>query len=253
VASCTDPDDGAIVAELSRYQICVRDPRLIDAGDMGRTCRLSPRWNHAMVRLAVMERPDLCVAAAETLRGNRNILLAEDPDPLLARLVAAETDTPAVTLVGLDWAAGWATRLAVARWHLDHGGYVPALQAAAAIPILSPQGLQAALIATLAAAESGDLTGAATWWSSIGDTALADPAALALAERGCPAITGDVLLAVGRRTPADDPDRLLACLRLLLSRGDATRARLLAEERAGDFATGPVAETMVRIRALKAR
>ncbi len=223
---------------VTRLYICRRHPDLIEPSwwlEIPADLRLVA---HYLARIAA-RRSDLCLPLANFLAERRDVLLADDPDAILAPLVTAAGTSPQTLLAPFVGIYGESTVLAAAAWHLEHGQPESALLLAGQIRPLSQLAERALLVSGLAACETGDLAQARAIRRLSEDSSIQDQLDLRLAQVDNQ-VPAEEIADIARRCRRDQPERFLACLTLLLERRALTLTRTVAQGRSADFQTHPV-------------
>jgi hypothetical protein len=236
LATSTYPDPEALHA--TRLAVARRHPDLVEAGWLWEVPDGVAVIAHHLARVAAT-RGDLALAVADCCERRRVVLMADDPDGILAPLTMASAVPPQTLLRPFAGIYGDATVLAAARWHLERGQPAPAIELAARIRGLAPESDLARLVVVHGLLANGDAAGAAALRRDILDPPVADQADLAIAAARPGHLADDGLAAIARRCGAGEPERFLAALRLLLDRRRLDLARTLAGE-ADRFAGHPV-------------
>ena len=240
LAGVSEPEERA----TARLVVARRHAQLAEAAWLWQVPAEIPQVAIALCAVFLARRPDLVHAVHAWLIEHRTALFCVEPDELLAPLVLASAEHPQVTLQPFAEMYGEQTVCAAAEWHLEHAEPQAALDLAARVRPLSRWADQAQVVRGLAliALRRSDEAGEAL--ATIDDPACADLLALRLAEVA-PARVGDAAVAaIAARCRADQPERFVACLKVLLGRRELTTARTLAAQRQGDF-THPQAQAVI--------
>lgn len=240
LAGVSEPEERA----TARLVVARRHAQLAEAAWLWQVPAETPQVAIALCAVLLARRPDLVHAVHAWLIEHRTALFITEPDELLAPLVLASAEHPQVTLQPFAGMYGEQTVCAAAEWHLEHAEPQAALDLATRVRPLSRHADQAQVVRGLAliALRRSDEAGEAL--AAIDDPECADLLALRLAEVA-PARVGDATVAaIAGRCRADQPERFVACLKVLLGRRELTAARTIAAQRQGDF-THPQAQAVI--------
>jgi hypothetical protein len=194
--------------------------------------------SHHLCRIAA-QRSDLHLPLADFLISRRDVLLADNPDAILAPLVATSATSPQTLLQPFAGLYGDDTVLAAAGWHLEHGQPREALRLAQQIRALSRLAESAYLVSGLACCDLGAWDDARAIRRLSEDASIQDQLDLRLADKD-PGITASDIADIARRCRSHQPERFLACLKLLLQRKELALAQSVATARLAEFAGHPV-------------
>jgi hypothetical protein len=233
---------------VARLIVARRHPELVQAGWLEALPAELPLIGAHLCQLTLQRRPEYAGAVAQALVRQPAMLMAVEPDALLAPLVAASTFAPQHVLAPFEGRYGERTLVAAAEWHLEHGQPEPALQLCRQIRPLSlvaDRARQVAVIAHLELKQS-DLARSAA--ASILDENLADAAQVHIAEHQPQLISTDELAALTRRCPSNRPETLFKAITLLISRRELALVRALCHERKADFRDhGPLSQIFASV------
>lgn len=236
LAGITDHHEELHVARLVAAR---RHPALLDPAWLWAVPEHLPLVAAELCRTALRARHDLAGPVAALLAARRPVLMAVDPDLLLAPLVAISGAHPQTVLRPFEGIYGDATVAAAAAWHVEHGEPREALELGVRIRPLSAVADEVRTVAVIAQLELGALREAREISAAITDPLVADSVALRIAERDPGALSDADLAALAQRCPATRPETFFAALRLLLARKLLPVARAICGERQGEFADHP--------------
>jgi hypothetical protein len=229
--SITDQDEELHVGRLIAAR---RHPELVTADWLEAVPERLAQVAAQMCRAVLGQRPDLTDTVRHLLARRTAVLMALDPDLLLAPLVLASSTHPQALLAEFAGYYGECTVAAAAEWHLEHDEPGPALELAARIRPLSEHADHALLVAGLALIGRNRAREAVELHGRIGNADRADALAVRLAEALPESVTDDSLHALAERGGTDRPERFFTVVRLLLARRRLDLARDLCRmHRAG--------------------
>ena len=245
LAAITDTSEELHVARLI---VARRHPGLLQDGWLEELPVALPVVGAHLCQVALQRRPDLAGAVAQALVHQPAILMAVEPDSLLAPLVAVASFAPQQVLAPFEGRYGERTVIAAAEWHLEHGQPQPALdlcQRIRPLSLVADRARQVAVIAHLDLQQT-ELAQAAA--ASILDEHLADAAQVQLAEHRPQLVGTDALATIARRCPSSRPETLFKVIGVLLSRRELALVRGLCQERTGDFKEhGPLSQVFASV------
>ena len=221
--------------QVARLLVARRHPELLQTCWFEELPPELPLVGAHLCLVALQRRPDLAGAVAQALVRQPGILMAVEPDSLLAPLVAIASFAPQQVLAPFEGRYGERTVVAAAEWHLEHGQPAPALDLCQRIRPLSLMADRARQVAVIAHLELQQIDLAQASAVSILDEHLADAAQVQLAEHQPQLVSTDTLVTVARRCPPSRPETLFRVFRVLLSRRELPLVRVLCHERKGDF------------------
>ncbi len=221
---------------VMRLVLARRFPALIDPAWLTQRPASQPQLGHAIAKVIATRRRDLHFRLRALLREDPNVLVAGDPDEILAPLVRASSERPQQVLAPFDGYFGDATVVAAAGWHLEHGEPAPALELVAQVRTLSDRNDDARLIATIACCELERIDEAKRHRDAIFDASARSRATLALAEASPATVATGEVIVIADACTAVDPELFFRSIRLLLSRKSLTEARELCRRREAEFA-----------------
>ncbi len=232
LAGLVEPEERA----TARLVVARRQPQLAEAQWLWQVPAEVPQVAIALCAQFLTRRPDLVHAVHAWLIEHRTALFCIEPDDLLAPLVMASAEHPQVTLLPFADMYGEQTVCASAEWHLEHHEPAAALELAGRVRPLSRHADHAHVIRGLALIALQRSEDAVEALAAIDDADCADLLAVALAAVAPARIDDDAVAAIAGRCRADQPERFVACLKVLLGRRELAIARRLAAQRQGDFA-----------------
>lgn len=231
LALITDREEELHVARLI---VSRAHPQVLDPAWLWAVPPTMPRVIAELARCALRHRPELNASVGQLLQRQPAVLMAVEPDDLLALLVERSAARPQTVLMAFPDCFGEATVVAAARWHLEHGEPLAALELCAPIRALGSQADAARLVRVAALLELKKPAEAVAVAATITDPDLADSAVLELIRTGSTAasvVTDDEVAALAQRCPVQRPETCFAALRLLLGRQRLDLARAVARQR----------------------
>lgn len=213
----------------TRLLIARNHPELIQPGWLWDVPGSLAIIGHHLARAAAV-RPDLALSVAQGCEQRRALLMADDPDGILAPLTLHSAVPPQTLLRPFLSLYGDATVIAAARWHLERNQPGPAIELAKRLRDLAPEADLGRLVLVLAALEQGDTAGAVGVRGFVEDPDLADQADLAITTRVPSHLSDEALVAIAGRCRESQPERYLAVIRSLLDRRRLELARMVAAQ-----------------------
>ncbi|HYE06122.1 MAG TPA: hypothetical protein VEL07_11475 [Planctomycetota bacterium] len=235
---------------VTRLVLARRFPALIDPAWLTQRPTSQPQLGHALAKVIATRRRDLHARLLAVLRAEPNVLVAGEPDEILAPLVSAATEAPQKLLAPFEGYFGDPTVVAAAGWHLEHGEPAAALELVARVRTLSDRHDDARLIATVACCELKRVDDAKRHRDAIVEPAARSRATLALAQISSVTVATSEVVAIAETCTAADPELFFRSIRLLLARTALGEARELCRRREAEFSghaqLKPIIDTILR-------
>lgn len=245
LAQITDLEEELHVARIVAAR---RHPGLVQPDWLWQVPMGHARIAAGLAAAIIAGRSDLLPSVTAFLERTPTVLMASDPDRLLAPLVLRSAVHPQTLLERFTGMYGEETLVAAARWHLEHNEPAPAAEIATRVRPLSEHADFARQILASALLDLGRHAEARQQLNDITDPDIADAVQLRLAEIDPVGVDVATLTAIGLRCPTSRPDTCFAAIRNLLQRKELAQARMIAQRRQHERWNNPaLAETFAVI------
>jgi hypothetical protein len=244
-ATLCEQDDEPERQQLTRLVCCRRYPMLLQAGWFDPKRDVHPMLLAELARLAAQRRPDLHSTVVNLLHHRMDVLMAREPDDLLEPLVQQASIPPQDVLAPFTGCYGDRCLAAAAEWHLQHDNKDAVLEICGRIRPLSPEADQARCLAGHALLSAGRIADAKGLRGGIVAHSYGDALDIRIAQLDPEWLVVPTLQHIAGRCRPEQPERFVACLRLLLAKRALEPARTLANERQLDYQDDPAAKAII--------